>query len=123
MTSEVTKLRRNFARSHFKEPTEKQIMKQWTKNQLILGLQKSIVEAPITTPSERNARCREMELLAKMTGALQPEQVTSQSNNVIFVTRAENKEAWQQQALEQQNELRRKTKVASDTGIDTRDSN
>ena len=121
MASEVTKLRRNFCRSHFREPTEKQIMKQWTKQQFILGLQRAILEAPVDSPAARNSRCRHMELWAKVTGATEPE-TNQTNNNVIFVTREENKEAWAQQALKQQNALRIKTKMATDTGVVAGDS-
>lgn len=120
--SEYRRKRKNFARSHFREPTERQVMKRWTKDQFILGLQKSIVEMPNSTPQERKVRLNYLETWGKATGVFVPEAATTTSNNVIFVTKEENKEAWAQQALKQQNALRIKTKMATDTGVDSRDS-
>lgn len=120
--SEYHNKRRNFVRSHFREPTEKQIMKRWTKEQFILGLQKSITEMPNSTPQERKVRLNYLETWGKATGVFMPDVTNNTANNVIFVTKEENKEAWAQQALRQQNALRIKTKMATDTGVNSRDS-
>ena len=114
--------RRQFMRSHFKEPTEKQIKKAWDKQQCILGYQKMLIDMPRTNIKERLAWDKVFQTYAKLAGLFIAEQTVNTANNVIFVSRAENKEAWEQQALKQQHELRIKTKMASDTKQHTRDS-
>ena len=114
--------RRQFMRAHFKEPTEKQIKKIWDKNQAILGYQKLLLTMPRDTTKEILAWDRVFQTLAKMAGYFVAEQTINANNNVIFVSRAENKAAWEKQAQQQQHDLRIKTKVASDTIINTRDS-
>ena len=109
-------------RSHFKEPTEKQIKKAWNKHQCILGYQKMLVEMPRNTVKEVLAWDKVFQTYAKMCGHFSAEQQVNTANNIIFISRAENKEAWEQQAKQQQHDLRIKTKMAGDTLVKSRNS-
>ena len=111
-----------FIRDHFKEPTDKQVQKAWTKIQAISGYQKILEKMPKTTTRDLIVFDKLFQTWAKMTGAFIPEVTSNTTNNVIFISRAENKAAWELQAKLQQQALRDKTKVASDTIINARNS-
>ena len=118
----INKTRRNFMRSHFKEPTQKQLDKQWLKKQAVLGYQRMLQAMPRNTTKEILAWDRVFQTWAKMTGAFVPDNTVNVANNLLVVTRAEDDDAWQRQARQQQHDLRQRTKVAADTLLNTRDS-
>lgn len=107
-------------RTHFKDDKKQQ--KIWDKEQAILGYQKMLLAMPRGTAKEIIVWDRVFQTLAKMAGFFVAEQTVNTANNLILVSRAENKSAWEQQALQQQRELRAKTKMASDTRLGTRNS-
>lgn len=109
-------------RSHFREPTQKQIDQQWSKQQVILGLQKMLQTMPRTNPREVLVWDKVLTTLGKMTGWFVPEQTVSTTNNLMFVTREQNREAWAESAKQQQIRLRDQTKMATDPRIDARNS-
>ena len=109
-------------RTHFKEPTDNQIQKLWTKKQTMLGVQSILTKIPKESRADLIVFDKLLNTYSKMAGFFLPDTTVNTANNLIFVTKAENKEAWQQQAMQQQNELRRKTKMATDSGVNSRDS-
>lgn len=111
-----------FIKEHFKEPTKLQVKNAWSKQQAILGLQKMLQTMPRGSTREIIAWDKVFTTLAKMAGWFTADTTINTANNLIFVSRAENKEAWELQAKHQQNELRLKTKMATDTRINTRNS-